>query len=191
MQSICQKAENLQPRNNYRCGLRPSDQPLDREREPPVGAHLVTPRRGYTHHGIYIGGGQVVHYAGLARGLRPGPIEEVTLSQFARGSAVWARAEEARCLDREEVVRRARLRLGENRYRVLTNNCEHFCEWCIRGEPRSYQVDKLITRYCQTWYRFVEPIIRALNPSTGLHPREDRRMGREDQAADPTALQGG
>lgn len=164
MQGICHKAQSVQRQNRFRCGLRPSDQLLDRELEPPVGAHLVTPRRGYAHHGIYIGRGHVVHYAGLSRGLRPGPVEEVTLSQFARGSAVWVRAEEARCLDREEVVRRARLRLGENRYRVLTNNCEHFCEWCIRGEPRSYQVDKLITCHRQTWCRFVEPITRALLP---------------------------
>jgi hypothetical protein len=32
--------------------------------------------------------------------------------------------------------------VGEDRYRVLTNNCEHFCEWCLRGEARSYQVDR-------------------------------------------------
>lgn len=31
--------------------------------EPPVGAHLVTPRRGYTHHGNYAGDGSVLHYA--------------------------------------------------------------------------------------------------------------------------------
>ena len=32
----------------------------------PLGAHIVTPRRWYTHHGIYVGAGQVVHYAGLS-----------------------------------------------------------------------------------------------------------------------------
>ena len=41
----------------------------------------------------------------------------------------------------QEVIRRARSRVGENRYRVLSNNCEHFCEWCLRGESRSYQVE--------------------------------------------------
>jgi len=29
--------------------------------------------------------------------------------------------------------RRARSRLGENDYRLLTNNCEHFCNWCVSG----------------------------------------------------------
>jgi hypothetical protein len=40
----------------------------------------------------------------------------------------------------EEIVRRARLRLGENDYRLLSNNCEHFCNWCISGISRSPQV---------------------------------------------------
>ena len=26
----------------------------------PMGAHLVTERKGYEHHGIYVGGGQVI-----------------------------------------------------------------------------------------------------------------------------------
>ena len=46
----------------------------------------------------------------------------------------------------EEVIQRARSRVGEDRYHLLTNNCEHFCEWCLRGEPRSYQVEALLTR---------------------------------------------
>ncbi|MBP4061169.1 lecithin retinol acyltransferase family protein [Aeromonas sp. Prich7-2] len=39
----------------------------------PIGAHLVTPRTGYDHHGIYVGNGKVVHYAGFARGFNTGP----------------------------------------------------------------------------------------------------------------------
>ncbi|MNF00551.1 NC domain protein [compost metagenome] len=37
-------------------------------------------------------------------------------------------------------VARARSRLGEDDYRLLTNNCEHFCTWCLYGEGRSEQV---------------------------------------------------
>ena len=40
-----------------------------------------------------------------------------------------------------EVVRRARSRIGEQNYRLLTNNCEHLCERCLRGQHRSYQID--------------------------------------------------
>lgn len=108
--------------------------------EPSLGAHLVTPRHGYTHHGIYVGAGWVVHYSGLAHGFRRGPVEEIPLPHFAQGRAVWARVYVAPCFDREQIVRRARARVGENCYRLLTNNCEHFCEWCVHGRSRSLQV---------------------------------------------------
>jgi hypothetical protein len=140
----------------------PRDHALDPESEPPIGAHMVTPRRGYAHHGIYVGQGQVVQYGGLSRGLRRDPVEEVSLSQFAQGRTIWIRLHESIGLDRDEVVRRARLRLGENRYHMLTNNCEHFCEWCARGEHRSYQVDELVARYGRAWRRLSELLARAL-----------------------------
>lgn len=142
------------PRHRRSCISRSHVQTLDPVREPPLGAHMLTPRRGYTHHGIYVGRGRVVHYRGLSRGLRRGPVEEVSLPQFSRGRPIWIRAEGANGADPEEVVRRARLRVGENCYRVFTNNCEHFCEWCIRGEPRSYQVDALIARCRGLWQAF-------------------------------------
>jgi hypothetical protein len=112
-------------------------------REPALGSHVVTPRRGYLHHGIYVGNGKVVHYSGFAYGLRGGPVEEVALAHFAHGRPVWLRRSSPTDFDRREVVRRARSRLGEDLYRVFTNNCEHFCEWCLRGEPRSLQVEAL------------------------------------------------
>src|SRR5215467_9598323 len=40
------------------------------EQEPLLASHIVTPRRGYLHHGIYVGDGKIVHYAGLAYGLQ-------------------------------------------------------------------------------------------------------------------------
>jgi hypothetical protein len=108
---------------------------------PPFASHVVTSRRGYTHHGIYVGDGKVVHYAGLSRGWRAGPVEEVSLAEFARGRRVRVRACSHPRFDRKEVAARARSRLGENRYRILSNNCEHFSEWCLRGQPRSRQIE--------------------------------------------------
>jgi hypothetical protein len=148
-------------------GLRPSDLALSPACEPPLGAHLVAPRRGYTHHGIYVGRGRVVQYGGLSRGLRRGPIEEVSLLQFAQGRTICHRPGESSWFDRDEVVRRARRRLGENRYNVLTNNCEHFCEWCVRGEHRSYQVDEIISRCSRAWRGFAELLDRSLFPRRG------------------------
>ncbi|HEU5294598.1 MAG TPA: lecithin retinol acyltransferase family protein [Burkholderiaceae bacterium] len=110
-----------------------------------IGAHLVTPRRGYSHHGIYVGGHRVVHYAGWSRAaLTCRPVEEVSLEQFADGRAVTVRGDSPQRFASAEVVARARSRLGEDRYRVASNNCEHFCHWCLSGENRSAQVDRLL-----------------------------------------------
>ena len=110
--------------------------------EPPPGAHLVTPRRGYTHHGIYAGDGMVVHYSGLSRGLGRGPVEEVTLARFANGQSIAIRCRGPLPFGMLEIVRRARSRLGEARYRLLSNNCEHFSEWAQSGLNYSTQVDR-------------------------------------------------
>jgi hypothetical protein len=149
-------------------GLRPSDQALPPEVEPPIGSHIMTPRRTYTHHGIYVGHRHVVQYGGLLRGLRQGPVEEVSPSQFAQGRSIWIRTSDSTWLDPDEVVRRARQRLGENRYHVLTNNCEHFCEWCVRDEHRSYQVDELIARCGSVRYRLTGLFARALFVRRGM-----------------------
>jgi len=110
-----------------------------------LGAHLVTPRRGYSHHGIYVGRGRVVHYAGWSRAqFTRRPVEEVSLDQFVDGRGVRALPGSGARFSPPEVVARARSRLGEDRYRLASNNCEHFCHWCLTGEPRSAQVDRLI-----------------------------------------------
>jgi hypothetical protein len=127
-------------------GVSRSDRLLAPGQAPPLGAHIVTPRRGYTHHGIYVGGGNVVQYGGLVRGLRRGPVEEVGLEQFTNGRPLWVRYENSPCFDPDEVIRRARSRVGEDRYDLLTNNCEHFCQWCLRAEHRSYQVEEWLSR---------------------------------------------
>jgi hypothetical protein len=108
---------------------------------PPIAAHVVTPRAGYTHHGIYVGNGKVVHYRGLSRGLRAGPVEEIPLAEFAAGHPVRVRAHHPARFDCGSVIARARSRIGENSYRIFSNNCEHFVEWCVQGRSRSLQIE--------------------------------------------------
>lgn len=98
-----------------------------------IGDHLVTERGVYTHHGIYIGEGKVIHYAGLSEeGKKTGPIEEVSISDFAAEQLCSVREYQLEeiTFSREEVVKRAKSRLDENTYNILLNNCEHFAEWC-------------------------------------------------------------
>ena len=143
------------------CGLRHSDRLLVSNEEPPLGSHLVAPRRGFAHHGIYVGGGNVVHYRSVVRRFR-GPVEEVSLASFARQATIWIRSHAAPRFDATEVMRRARSRVGENRYRLLSNNCEHFCEWCLQNDHRSDQVERLLALPRRLRHIFDEPIARLM-----------------------------
>ena len=116
-----------------------------REVDFPLGAHIVTPRRWYTHHGIYVGAGQVVHYQGLSSSLRRGPVAKVSLAEFAHGHPVRVHGEAGVAYSGIEVAARACSRLGEDAYDVLRNNCEHFCSWCLVGAARSPQVERLLS----------------------------------------------
>lgn len=121
------------------------DRLLATHEEPPLGAHLVTARFAYAHHGIYVGGGLVVHYAAFAKFWSRGPVEEISLACFADRRPLWIRAVRSHGLPAGERVRRARSRLGEDRYRFFSNNCEHLAEWCVNGEHRSAQVERLLS----------------------------------------------
>jgi hypothetical protein len=85
-----------------------------------------------------------VHYGALAHQFRRAPVEEVSLAFFAHGRALFVRPHSEPRFDCHEVIRRARSRLREDRYGVLRNNCEHFCEWCVQGVPRSFQVERAL-----------------------------------------------
>jgi hypothetical protein len=134
---------------------------------PPLAAHVVTSRVGYTHHGIHVGNGRVIHYSGLSGGWRGGPVEEVSLAEFARGRSIRVRPHVGARFDRDTVIARARSRLGEDRYRPLSNNCEHLCEWSIHGENRSRQVEVLrcrLLRVARAVWRLVGAPLRLRTP---------------------------
>ena len=159
-------------RRNNRGSFR-ADRLLALNEEPPLGAHLVTSRFAYAHHGVYVGAGTVVHYAAFAKHWHRGPVEETSLPRFAHGHPVWVRAERPDRLQPAEIVRRARSRLGEDRYRFFSNNCEHFSEWCINGEHRSPQVERLRARLQQV-VRAVSELRRYLEvapPRRSASPR--------------------
>lgn len=46
----------------------------------------------------------------------------------------------------EETVARALSRLGEDKYSLVLNNCEHFAIWCKTGVSESLQVDRIISK---------------------------------------------
>jgi len=123
------------------CGPRRCVRALAPGEAPPLGAHLVTPWHGYVHHGIYVGSGNVVHYGALMYDLIRKPVEEVSMAAFAEGRPVYVVTHCEEAFEPDEVIRRARSRLGEKKYRLLSNNCEHFVEWCLHDKHRSFQVE--------------------------------------------------
>ena len=114
--------------------------PIRTESGVEAGAHLVSEREGYVHHGIYAGNGRVIHYGGFHHSTRRCPVECISLRRFAANKGVRVQPEPDALYTGMTVVERARSRLGEDRYKLLTNNCEHFCTWCVRGVGRSEQV---------------------------------------------------
>ena len=128
----------------------------------PLGSHLVTPRTGYHHHGIHVGEGRVAHYAGYRCTLRRGPVEIVDLAAFAGDTGFWIATDRSVRFSGAEIARRALARVGEDRYSLLQNNCEHFCAWCITGEAYSAQVESLLDWPRLVWSTVVPAVRDAL-----------------------------
>ena len=99
-----------------------------------AGMHVVAHRIGYQHHGIYIGDGQVVAY------LLDTGVTVCSWSTFADGDKVTVYEHDDALYAAEEIVQRALDRVGEDDYNLVFNNCEHFANWCITGQAKSYQV---------------------------------------------------
>jgi NC domain. len=124
------------------------------------GDHLVTPRVGYTHHGLYIGADQVIHY------LQEGVVVS-TLHEFRNGSHCRILNTKRR-YSRDVSIKRAYTRLGEDKYDLATNNCEQFVNWCLNGEQVSEQVASVIIAASK-----IAPVVLA-----GKAPQPDWILGR-------------
>jgi hypothetical protein len=100
--------------------------------------HLQVPRQHglFDHHGIDLGDGTVAHY------LEGRQILRSPLDDFSRGEPVSVVPYESTSVSPPGVtLRRAMGRLGEQRYNLVFNNCEHFAIWCKTGHHRSTQVE--------------------------------------------------
>ena len=94
----------------------------------------------YEHHGIDCGDGTVIHYR------KPSEIiERTSLETFSRGNSLYVKEYiSGFYFIPEVVVQRAESRLGENKYNLLFNNCEHFATWCKVGLSESRQLQEFV-----------------------------------------------
>jgi hypothetical protein len=97
-----------------------------------LGDHIYVNRMGYTHHGIDCDDGSVVHYDGER-------IVQTLIATFNGGNQ-WLVKRYGRCDSNDVVIERAKSRLGESKYHLIFNNCEHFATWCKTGLHDSEQV---------------------------------------------------
>jgi len=78
---------------------------------PQPGDHLVSPRAGYQHHGLYLGDHQVIHYQGVSAGIHSGQIAITTLAEFGQRRGYRIQHHRSRVFNREESIDRAYSRL--------------------------------------------------------------------------------
>lgn len=103
------------------------------------GDHVSVSRGAYSHHGIFIGEGTIIHYSGEVLNKTGASVRSSALDTFASGRTVTV-VQYGACDAAPVVVRRARSRLGECDYELIGNNCEHFARWCKTGTSQSEQV---------------------------------------------------
>ncbi len=110
------------------------------------GDHIKTRRAGglYTHHGIDMGDGTVVHFSGDPVNYRDACVCRVAMEAFLQGGTAILVEHREPVLSPEETVRIAESMIGGRRYHPLTNNCEHLTTYCKTGRRDSAQARRFI-----------------------------------------------
>lgn len=109
------------------------------------GDHIYVRRNGllYSHHGIYAGAGNVIHYKGEASEKQDPTVIMTRLEIFLSGGKLRRRNYKKR-LPHSQSLQIAREHLSEKRYSLSGNNCEHFATYCATGKKKSRQVRRAV-----------------------------------------------
>ncbi len=122
-----------------------------------VHRELLNLQGVYEHHGIDCGDGTVIHYRKPSE-----TIERTSLTTFARGNKIYVK-QYPTCFIPDVAIQRAKSRLGERKYNLLFNNCEHFATWCKTGVSYSQQIKDFVPVIAQmNTDKLYEPIKRAI-----------------------------
>ena len=150
-----------------------------------IGDHVFVDRsvlgiKLYEHHGIYVGDDMVVHYNGLAHEIvlekscfeeilsnvvpldkrNIAKVEMTSLEEFASGDVLQVKKHADAPFSGQEVALRAKERIGEQKYNLIINNCEHFCNECVFGEHVSEQVQNV--KQNSAIFNEVEPFLEQI-----------------------------
>lgn len=111
------------------------------------GDHITVKRMGglYSHHGIDVGDGTVIHYSGELFNIRNAEVCRIPMEEFCKGEeAVVVQYPPEKVRTVKEVIKTAKSFLGERKYSILLRNCEHFAVGCKTGQWKSRQVERVI-----------------------------------------------
>lgn len=108
------------------------------------GSVLRAYRGLYFHYGVYVGGGKVVHFSSKGKGEMNAATADIILTSFkafSKGDVVSLDTKEEATFPPEVIVQRAISAIGSKRgtYNLVSNNCEHFANWCRCGKIVSHQ----------------------------------------------------
>ena len=113
------------------------------------GDHIFVHCKGFSHHGIDCGDGNVVHFDFTPKRKffscvsgDTSRIRETSIEEFSGGREIQVR-QYTDAFDAEQVIRRAKSRIGESGYHLFGKNCEHFAHWCKTGVSDSSQIEAL------------------------------------------------
>lgn len=105
------------------------------------GDHIYVKRRGYTHHGVEVDDGEVIHFTGTPGNKLGATIRRTTLAEFTGPKGKLRYRRYGHQLPADMAVERAESKLGESGYSLFSNNCEHFATWCVYDRAKSAQVN--------------------------------------------------
>ncbi len=153
----------------------------------PLGAHIYSPRLGglYNHHGIYVGNGKVVHYSGFSKGLCSGPVKEVSFGEFSNNNnEIFIRFYKGSKFSPSEIVKRAKSRLGEDKYNLFRKNCEHFATWVHTAKEGGFEFLKLADKVIDVLIAFAPvppPVKIAIITVKGIYDHVRKRFFNVDE----------
>lgn len=109
----------------------------------------------YKHYALYMGHGKIIHF-GLNRAIAEDKADKEQTIHIASIQELLITDDKNREKDFKiyhpekakfspnKSINRAKSRLGEAGYNLISNNCEHFVNWCVYDKKESFQVDDTI-----------------------------------------------
>lgn len=118
--------------------------------EPKMGDIIrVSIGKNMHHYGIYVSDSEVIQYGNgndIFNSKENVVVNVTTIDSFLNGKFLEVREysflEKLKKNSKEKIIDLARARIGEAKYDILNNNCEHFVNECVFNKHESLEAEK-------------------------------------------------